>query len=581
MSSHNSRSDPGHESGGARLRFRLEALVDFIDDALATVITPDRIDSMMSTLKEQGIQRVSWGYYGDGHGGYLMPAGLSGRWRNYAHTVGALDNPLRAAAESAHRYGIELYAYFKPYETGLGAPLPDGSPEAREYGRVKQKGGWLPLADRFVVAHPDLRIRHKPDASGKDLSHAPVTGLKLVKRDDSPTRINREHLQIWSSRLNYRYQPCHVDVNVHEAVEPCVRDVHDVNGQLVTRKGDWVRTLTLSGFRLTDPYILVTTDFMTGPGDFENTGTELLTAFDADGTVIPGVFSTGRGIWEADRVDFRNWGLFFDVGFGHALVRLDKPNASGREGLIGFARGRNEFLPGALCEAEPQVREYWLSCVREMLDAGVDGIDFRVENHSTHTDYGDEYGFNEVVLAECARRGKADSEGVAQVRGEAYTSFLREAKSLIASHDKRMRINLNLDWFRATPPPDRRLAYPANIHYDWKGWVDQGLLDEAILRMYKLPFDTIFSDSVAEQMLARCEKNGIPVTVNRYINPDYPAQFERIRDDGRFSGFILYETANFLKFEEDGGPCRIRNDAVTEVCKMHAAMERTRALPQS
>jgi len=97
-----------------------------------------------------------------------------------------------------------------------------------------------------------------------------------------------------------------------------------------------------------------------------------------------------------------------------------------------------------------------------MLDAGVDGVDFRVENHGTHTDYCEDYGYNDVVLQKCGTPGKTDSETIARVRGDAYTNFLRQAKHLIASNGKRMRINLNIDWFRSDPPPARRLAYPAN-----------------------------------------------------------------------------------------------------------------------
>lgn len=550
--------------------FRLETTVDFADDAFVAVITPERIDAMMLTLQKIGVRRVSWHYFGDGHGGLLIPSGLNNGFRNYADTLSALDNnPLRVAVEAAHRHGMELYAYYKPYETGPAMSLPDGTPEAQEFGRIKQKGGWLTWLDRFVVEHPNLRIRHKPDDSVKDLSNVPICALKLVKRDDSPTRVTREHLQIWCSHLNYRYQQSNVDFAVHEAIEPCPRDVCDINGAVVTRQGDPVRTLTLSGFRLTAPYVLVTTDFTSGPGDFENIGTELLAALDSDGNAIPGVVAVGDGIWERDKVDFRNWGLLFDVGFGRSIMCFDDPKVSGYQkigGVIGFTRGRNEFLPAALCESEPQVREYWLSCIREMLAAGVDGIDFRVENHSTHTDYYEEYGFNEVVLEECKRRGKIDNETVAIIRGEAYTQFIREANRLIASSGKRMRINLNIDWFRPDPPLSRRLAYSANINYDWKRWVDEGLLDEAILRMFALPFETVFTDSVVAEMVARCEKKGIPLVVNRYINTNYPAEFDQVRNDHRFSGFIIYETATFLKFNEH--ECRLENDAVAEVCRM-------------
>ena len=72
----------------------------------------------------------------------------------------------------------------------------------------------------------------------------------------------------------------------------------------------------------------MTTDFTDGPADFQNTGTEMLVALDAQGRQIPGVFSTGGAIWERDRVDFRDWGLVFDTGRGQSIVHLDEPNLS-------------------------------------------------------------------------------------------------------------------------------------------------------------------------------------------------------------------------------------------------------------
>lgn len=554
-------------SDGDKPPFRLEALVDFPDDALNTVITTEHVGSMMAKLREMGVTRVSWGYYGDGHGGYMLPSDLNDQWRNYADTLKSLENPLRVAVEAAHRHGIELYAYYKPYETGPGVSLPDGSPEGRGFGRLRQKGGWLTWMDPFVMDHPDLRIRHKPDDSIKDLSNVPVCAIKLIKRDDSPTRITKEHLQIWSSQHNYRYQQLNMDFTLQESVEPSPQEVRDINDALITKNGDPVSVLTLSGFRLTDPYILVTTDFTDGKPDFGNTGTNIFVALDENDKEIPGVFATGGGVWEASRSDFRNWGMIFDIGFGRSIINLDEPNTSGRRGLIAFTQGRNEYLPGALCETDPQVRDFWLSCIQEIIDAGVDGVDFRVENHGTHTDYYEEYGFNDAILKECARFGKTDIETITKVRGNAYTDFLRQAKHVIASNSKRMRINLNIDWFRPDPPPARRLAYPANIQYNWKQWLDEGLLDEGILRMFQLPFDTVFSDPIAKNMISSCKEKGIPIVVNRYVNPNYPAEFKQVRQDGSFSGFILYETATFLRFN-DQCECILQNDLVAEVCKM-------------
>lgn len=585
--------------------FRLETLVDFPDDALRAPfpITERHVDAMMAALSEAGVRRVSWATYADGHGGYLLPMlgnasnhAAYDNWEGYARTLQILGNPLRVAAQAAHRHGMEIYGYYKPYETGPGLALPEGSPEAQAWGNLEHVGGRLAWMDPFVVKHPHLRIKRRTDDLPPGAKNAPIHAIRLIKKDDSPTRITREHLQFWSSPNNYRYRPTDIRFDFSESVETASRDVVDIKDQVVTRKGDRFRVLTLSGFQpqRTDAYWLITTDFKDGPADFENLCPEMMIALDEQGREIPGVFANGKAIWCDNRIDFRNWGLVFDHGWGREAMKLDEPNASGKKGFIAYHRGRPEYLTGALCETEPEVRSYWLSWIDEMLDAGVDGVDLREENHSTHTEHPEDYGFNPVVLDECGRRGGDLPATMARVRGDAYTEFLREAKRRIAARGKRLRYNLNLDYFGGNPPMNRRLAFPANLHWDWERWMDDGLMDEAVLRFWSKPFDCIFDDPLAHAMIGRCGKRNIPVTVNRYlsyipsgetpwsasvpgsVNPHlaYVAsgqsrhirEYERVRADGRFAGFILYESDNFMTPTEAGG-YSITSPVVKELCR--------------
>jgi len=555
--------------------FMLEALVDFVDDALtaAEPVTPRQIDAMMASLQQCGVRRVSWAYYGDGHGGPLLPVlkapagGGTDHWDNLAATYQQLGNPLRVAAEAAHRHGMELYAYYKPYETGVGISFPEGSPEAVAFGRLPQLGGRLSWLDRFVMDHPQLRIRRQTGDLPADIATSPIHAIKLYKKDHLPTRITKEHVQIWTSRLNYQYQKRDLPFELHETVEAAAKDIYDINDVRITKQGDPVRVLTLSGFSLTDPFIMVTTDFTQGPADFENTGTDLMAALDSHGKAVPGVFAPGSAVWMADQVDFRNWGLIYDHGFGRQRLRLDDANLSGKHGVIGYARGRNAYLPGALCETEPAVQAYWLDCIREMLAAGVDGIDIREESHSTHTDYPEEYGYNQVVLDACARLGKVDRATIAKVRGDAYTNFLRQAKALIAPAGKHMRINFQLDWYRENPPRCRWLAYPANLDFDWKTWIDEGLSDQAMFRFFSLKFDDVLADPVGRDVIARCEARRLPLTFTRYIHPaTLKSEYQKVHDDGRFAGFVLYETASFTQFTPPDG-CRITVKEVETLLK--------------
>jgi hypothetical protein len=576
--------------------FMLEALVDFPDDTITAgrALTPRDIDALMAKLAELGIRRVSWEYYGEGHGGYLNPSGLvesdpyqgqtDSQWQYYDATYRLLGNPLKVAVDAGHRHGLEVYGYYKPYETGPGMILPQGTEAARKWGRLDCIGGKLTWMDPFVLANPNLRIQRRMDDLPAWGATARVGSIRLTKKDAAPTRITAEHLQIWTSPDNNRYRPTPAKFAFSDAVEPAPRDVRDQRGAVMTRKGDPVRVLTLSGLNLDDKFILVTTDFSDGKSDFVNSGLALMTALDPLGREIPGVFASGGAIWCASLVDFRDKGLIFDYGWGAAPVVLDAPNTNvrrastadlpldagetnGRQGFIAFARGRNAYLPGALCETEPKVRAFWLKCVDEILATGVDGIDFREENHSTHTDHPEDYGFNGIVVEKARARPGDFLKNVADVRGEAYTEFLRESHRRLAKAGKQMRYNLQIDFFRPNPPPSRLLAYPANIHFDWQRWVDEGLLDGSILRFFSLPFGTIFEDSIAQDMIARSQRRALPITVNRYIETPgekLSAEVQRVKSDGRFSGFIFYEVSSFIKFGPNPGECMVKYPPVAQ-----------------
>lgn len=558
--------------------FKLEALVDFPDDAIGApcALTPEHIDSLMARLAELGVRRVTWGYYGDGHGGWLMPTGhakdYAGGWQRCADTYRGLGNPLRVAVASGHKHGLEVYACFKPNETGAGMLFPDGSPEAKEMGLLQHIGGKLAWMEPFVRDHPSLRIKRRTDDLPPEVLTAPIHTIRLIKQDALPTRITKDHLQIWTSADNWCYQQIDVDFSLTQSIEPAAREVRDHQGKVLSAQGDDVRILTLSGLNLKDNYILITTDFEEGVADFSNSGTSIMKAYDAHDREILGVFASGSTIWTGSLVNFHEGGLSFDYGWGAKSVTLDAPNTSGKQGCIAFARGRNLYLPGSLCETEPEVQAFWLSCLEEMIAAGVDGVDFREESHSAHTDTVEDYGFNEVVLQQCGDlKGKELLAKISEVRGEAYTGFLRKCKARLAAKNCRMRHNLQLDLFRPDPPEERRLAMPANILFDWQRWVDEGLMDEAILRFYAIPFEAVFEDPISAEMIARCQKRGIPIVVNRYVDAageQLPEEVARVHADPRFSGFVFYETMNFIQFDTDDG-CSLTLPSVQAAVKQH------------
>jgi hypothetical protein len=167
-----------------------------------------------------------------------FPEGLGDRtraatynnWQDYRRTLNVLRNPLRVAVEAGDRHGIEVYGYFKPYETGPALLLPEGSPQAKADGLLPHLGAQLAWLYPFVIANPHLRIRRRDDdgVTGAP-SDAAVCAIKLVKHDDSPTRVTREHLQNWTSPDNYHYRQADVSFNLTESV-PVRRTVRNRAG---------------------------------------------------------------------------------------------------------------------------------------------------------------------------------------------------------------------------------------------------------------------------------------------------------------------------------------------------------------
>ena len=551
--------------------FYLATLVDFEDDTERGLWAAETVDAMMLSLRQLGVRRVYWIHYGPEDAGFM--------WRKYVPEVGRtvaesyriLGDATRVAVAAAKRHGLEVYGLLKPYETGLSLIHPEGSPEAQEYGILPHLGGRIPIVMRFVAEHPEMRIRRRSDDIPEDLHHTPVQMIHLYKCNDTPTRISREHLEIWTSETNYRYSKRDVDFTFADQVVPAPHDFVDMNGNILAREGVLVRRLTLSGLNLMDKYVVLTTNFGEGRGDFENAALHMVKAFGPDEREM--VISVGQGlsVWCSEKVGFRKWGIEYDNGFSRWVMNLDAPNTSphtgpwsrGKTGFVGFTRGRNMHLPAALCAAYPEVRQFWLAQVQACLDAGVDGMDFRIENHSTHTDDFFSYGFNDVVVEEYRHRyGQSVAEKdidlllLSQLRGVYFTDFLRQATRLVRSRGKRTQMHLNVEFLRPDPRPSRYTAYPWNISYDWRGWLKEGLFDEATLRTFEYTPEFVLNDPFSQEVISACQQRGMPIHYNRYVNgtpSHYADEIEMIYRDGRFDSFIIYEYYWFMEIEEQGG----------------------------
>ena len=587
--------------------FLISVTVDFFGDLSTGLYTPEVIDRMMARIKEMGAQRVYWLYYGEIDPRAPVENTLYGAAKYGTASIARIGEPLRAAVPAAHRHGLEIYGVLKPYHTGMATTFPSGSPAANSRTRLGRIGGTLQQVIPFVEQHPEMRIKRRPEDAGASSNDVPVGRLRLLKRDDSPTRIRAENLQLWVSSDNYGYQRLPVQLTIAEGFAFVEQDIRDYYGNLLTPRGSRVRCLDITGLNLTEKFVVITTNFPDLNGDFSNTPVAMLQAYAADGRRLPIVVGTADALWTRPR-GFRRYGLEFDSGFGLIPMTLDLRDTAGdveakewkrnrpeeaeewksnrpdlglgtKGGFVAFARGKNEYLPAAVCESYPEVRDLWLGWIKSMLAAGVDGIDLRVSAHGTLTDEPKAYGFNEPVLAVYRQRfgeppggSGHDAAKIAGIRGEFYTEFVQAVSALVRGRNKKMQAHLHAEAFRDNPAHGQLMGFPANITFDWRKWIEEGWLDSVTLRTswFEAGEDPLrggnastsrsrlanaLEDSVVREMLRLANEKGLPVHLQRYVSravgaDEYVQDIGQIFGDGRFAGFDVYELFHLARWSD-------------------------------
>jgi hypothetical protein len=550
--------------------------VDFGDDCLSITFTEELLASLLDKMAWVGARRLYWNY--------TQPAywALSADRRpSMRQTFTNLGDPLTAACRLAHARGMDFYAIIKPYETGETYAAPATDAQGQRPIGLARLGGIARRVDPFVMARPDLRVRGRAGDIPAGLERMPVTRIQLRQRDMTPIRIRPENLEIWASDDNIGYRKLEIAFQVSESIEICNRDVIDVLGNLVTPRGAKVRALNLAGLNLLAPFVAVTTNLDDNSGTFRNTAIEMLRVFGPGDLPLPIAVASHKSVWNTPR-DFRVGHLAYDHGHGDFNVCLDVTNRRAvcphclergicdcsqnpiysdspicRDGVIAFAKGRNAYVGGSICEAYPEVQDYWLSWVGHCLQAGVDGIDWRVSNHSCWTDNPDIYGFNQPVLQEYERRygvnpdiAPYDPTLLGEVRGDFYDQFLRRVKGRLDAAGKRMHIHLEVESFRPDAVQARRRTRPGNIAFHWQRWLREGLPHECTLMGVQWTPQQILTDPVGRQMLAAAAEAGVPVNLRHFMwtTRDGPTHAERLEyafRDEAVAGYNLYETASF------------------------------------
>ena len=137
------------------------------------------------------------------------------------------------------------------------------------------------------------------------------------------------------------------------------------------------------------------------------------------------------------------------------------------------SRDGTKHIPGVPCYAYPEVRQYRLKQVDELLAYGVDGVYMSMRSHSPWPkgrSGAREYGYNEPVIAEFSRRygtdprqakpGSLQELRFVKLKADFFKQFLAETHARCAAKGKLLAMNAT--WDSIDPTTAARMYIPAD-----------------------------------------------------------------------------------------------------------------------
>ena len=487
--------------------------------------TEAKIKSQMRILKNMGFTRVYFVVQNDGAPMYSSQSNAPTAHNYVLKNIQNLGNVNTAFAKVCLELGLEPYAIFKPYENGGGYTLPEGITVDGVSVYDQTVGGSHIYFDSFTAQNLDKRVQRVDDYDERDFTdtidkleitfvlESVTTHSEGKEVSLSSTSLRTPTVNVWVSRDNAEYtlytgafstdfnreKRILVDANGHalEGGKGLICNVMTVSGLDIGPEYKYVAvTLSDSTSMRTIPYSMI--KMFSGDREIACTATPWVRTlnaaagkFDWDWQTDPVLSSSVSGVIVKDGVPTPKGAsgaaiYFYKFGFEFNW----RGAGSGGEGygiypIYGIARGKSEYLQGTLCEAYPEVRQFWLDEVNALLEGGFCGVDVRLSAHSSMMSDYEKYGYN-APIAEQYRKvyGKdislcEDYTEIMKVRGDFFMQFLEDAAKLIHSKGASLQIHL----FSSDESPTSEAYFNKLCHWtmpkislDWKRCVD--LVDE-------------------------------------------------------------------------------------------------------
>lgn len=152
-----------------------------------------------------------------------------------------------------------------------------------------------------------------------------------------------------------------------------------------------------------------------------------------------------------------------------------------------LSRNGDDPLWGVYSFGYPEVVEYWLSQINEILAYKPDGLFFSDRSHSNMSKRQVEYGFNPPVIERYKKLHGGDPRDPAHydlkkfssVQGDFYTDFLRQATKPI--RDAGAHLMVKVSWRQEDNRIAHRLGSLDKSFFQWDRWIEGGIIDELVI----------------------------------------------------------------------------------------------------
>lgn len=184
-------------------------------------------------------------------------------------------------------------------------------------------------------------------------------------------------------------------------------------------------------------------------------------------------------------------------------------------------QGRKRW--GLLCFGYPEVVEYKLNIVQELLDYGVDGIYMKTMHQHNQVWDGNNYAYSDYVYNDIALRdydkkwgkpenGQYDKDRLRHIHAGYFFNFVKEAGTIIRQQGGKLAYSLG---------PGARLEQKmAYLPVYWRQMIEDNVIDELLIepRHGNDHTDYFYSLDRAYNYAALCNKHGVKLGFDFYLN---------------------------------------------------------------